>query len=58
MKKLLKRIWYRIVYKKLDETNFCRGCVNDIKEVSYCYKFFENYGCSCGIKIFVKRFKL
>ena len=59
MKKLLKRIWYRIRYKIVRQPNGdCAGCVNENKKNGCCADFWEIYGSDCRSKIFVKRFKL
>ena len=62
MKKLLKRIWYRIVYKQIEQKKmFCRGCAFELKQYLFCKDINESYGKACNEDIeliYVKRFKL
>ena len=58
MKKRLKRIWYRIIYKRVNETKLCVGCLFDTKNAGACLDMYNKFGKDCGNKIFVKRFKL
>ena len=65
MKKLLKRIWLRILYKSIKQKKgvgkkICEDCVFIQQNSKFCLKFNESYGKNCGIDyemIYVKRFK-
>ena len=60
MQKLLKRIWYRIVYKRVDVLeDKCFNCsFKKYNNSSVCYDACTAFGKRCDYKIFVKRFKL